>query len=105
VDDPVRVRMREAFEHLRSRLDRVGVVQLAGPQRLAHRLAGHVLVGDVDVARVPVQPVGAQAALVPQPRRRQRLSLGPRRGLALARDDLQRDVEAGALVTREPDRP
>ena len=39
-----------------------------------------------------------------QPRGRQGLPLGPRRRLALARDDLQRDVEAGALVAREPDR-
>ena len=41
---------------------------------------------------------------MPQPRGRQRLALGPRRRLALARDDLQRDVEAGLLVTRQPDR-
>ena len=104
VDDPTRVRVRQTLEHLGGRLDRVGVVQLAGPQRLAHRLPRHVLVGDVNVAPVPIEPVGAQAALVPQPRRRQRLPLGPCRRLALARDDLQRDVEAGALVTREPDR-
>ena len=36
--------------------------------------------------------------------RRLGLALGPRRRLALARDDLERDVEARALVAGEPDR-
>ena len=39
-----------------------------------------------------------------QLRRSLGLALGPHRGLALARDDLQRDVEPGPLVAGEPDR-
>ena len=104
VDDPARVRVRETLEHLGGRLDRGASFSSPARSACAHRLPGHVLVGDVDVARVPVEPVGAQAALVPQPCRRQRLALGPRRRFALARDDLERDLEAGALVTCEPDR-
>ena len=105
VDDPARVRVRERLEDLRAGLDRVGVVQLARSQRLAQRLSGDVLVGDVDVARVALEPVRAEAALVPQPRRGQGFPLGARRGLALARDDLQRHLEARSLVAGEPDRP
>ena len=70
----------------------------------AHGLAGDVLVGDVDVAAVALERVGAQTVLVAQARSCKRLALGSRRGLALARDDLQRDVEAVALVAGEPDR-
>ena len=105
VDDPAPVRVRERLEHLRRRLDRVRVVQVAGPKRLSHRLPRDVLVGDVDVARVPLERVGAQAALVPESRGRKRLPLRARGRLALARDDLQRDLEPGPLVAREPDRP
>ena len=105
VDDSARVRVRKRLEHLRRGLDRRAIVELAGAEGLAHRLARHVLVGDVDVAGVALERVGAQAALVPEPSRRERLPLGARRSLALARDDLQRDVEAGPLVAREPDRP
>ena len=50
VDDPAAVGVRERVEHLRRRLDRLGVVELAGCERLAHRAARDVLVGDVDVA-------------------------------------------------------
>ena len=39
-----------------------------------------------------------------QLRRGLRLALGPHRRLALARDDLQRDVEPRLLVARKPDR-
>ena len=39
-----------------------------------------------------------------QRRRGLGLSLGPRRGLALARDHLERDVEPRPLVAGEPDR-
>jgi len=104
VDDPARVRVRETFQHLRGCLDRSRVVQLAGPERLAQRLSGHVLVGDVDVARVALEAVRAQAALVPKPRCGQGLPFGPCGSLALARDDLQRDVEPVSLVSGEPDR-
>ena len=104
VDDPALVGVREPLEHLRGGLDRGCVIEPAGPHRLPHRLAGHVLVRDVDVARVAVEAVGAQAALVAQARRRERLALRARGRLALARDDLERHVEAVLLVAREPDR-
>jgi hypothetical protein len=42
---------------------------------------------------------------MPQMRRGLGLALGARRRLALARDDLERDVEARALVAGEPDPP
>ena len=104
MDDPARVRVSEAFEHLGRGLDRVGVVHRPGAERLAQRLARHVLVGDVDVVRVSLETVGAEAAFVPETGGRERLALGPRSGFALARDDLQRDVEPRPLVAREPDR-
>ena len=40
VDDPAPVRVREGLEHLRARLDGVGVVELAASQRLAERPPG-----------------------------------------------------------------
>ena len=104
VHDPGSVSMRERVEHLGGDLDRVLVREIVRPHRLAHRSAGDVLVGDVDVARVVSDVVRAHAALVAQPACRLSLALGPRGGLALARDDLQRDVEAVALVAGEPDR-
>ena len=76
----------------------------AGANRVAHRAARHVLVRDVDVARVVADVVGAHAAVVAQAAGGERLALGACGGLALARDDLQRDVEAVLLVEREPDR-
>ena len=103
VDDPEPVRVRERVEDLRRRLDGVAVAELAGAQRLAQRAALDVLVGDVDVAAVAAEVVGADAALVPEPRRRLHLARRPRGALALARDDLERDLEAGALVPGEPD--
>ena len=76
----------------------------AGAQRLAQRAAVDVLVGDVDVAAVAAEVVGADAALVAEPRRGLHLARRARGALSLARDDLERDLEAGALVAREPDR-
>ena len=55
------------------------------------------------MARVVADVVGANTAFVTQAPRRERLSLGPRRRLPFARDDLERDVEAVPLVEREPD--
>ena len=55
------------------------------------------------MAVVAAEVVGADAALVPQPCRRLGFARGARRALALARDDLERHVEPGALVAREPD--
>ena len=104
VDDSLPVRVGQAFEDLRGRLDRAGVRQLSVPRRLAHRRAGDVLVRDVDVvavARLRVDPLAARMAEL---RGRARLALGARAGLALARDDLERDVEAVALVACEPHR-
>ena len=103
MNDPVRVRVRKCIEHLRRGLDGRGVVELARAKRLAKRPPGHVLVGDVHVPRVPPEPIGALAGTVPKPCRRLRLSFRARRGLSLARDDLQRDVESVLLVAGEPD--
>ena len=104
MDDPAAVRVREPVEDLRRGLDRLAVAQLAAAHRLAQRAAADVLVGDVDVAGVGAEAVRAQAALVPEPRGRLGLAFGAVRGLALTRDDLERDVEPVPLVAREPDR-
>src|SRR5207245_3401485 len=104
VDDPARMRVRETLQHLRARLDRLAIAELACPERVAKRPSRRVLVRDVDVPRVASARVGAEAALVPQPRRDLRLALGPLAGLPVPRDDLQGDVEAVPLVAREPDR-
>src|SRR5207302_8225690 len=103
VDDPARLRVRETLEHLRPGLDGVAVTQLTGPERVAKRPPGCVLVRHVDVPRVASARVGAEAALVPQPRRDLCFALGPLAGLPVTRDDLQGDVEAGSLVAGEPD--
>jgi len=105
VDDAARVRVRETVEGLRARLDELGVLQVAPAHGLAQRRPGHVLVGDVDVVAVARERVGAQTVRVAELRRRARLALGPRAGLALACHDLERDVEPVALVAGEPDRP
>ena len=96
--------VRKAVAHLRAGLDRLVVGQLSGAQRLAVRLARDELVRDVDVPRVAAEPVRAQAGGMAQLRGRLRLALGPHGRLALARDDLQRDVEARPLVAGEPHR-
>ena len=105
VDDSARVRVRERVEHLRRGLHRLRVSQLARAERLAQRPARHVLVGDVDVLVVVRERVGAQAALVTEPGRGRCLALRPRAGLAVARDDLERNFDARCLVSCEPDRP
>ena len=102
-DSPA-VGMGEPVEDLRRRLDGSRVRQLARPHRLSERATADVLVRDVDVAGIGAEAVRAEAALVAEPRGGLRLALGPVRGLALARDDLERDVETGLLVAREPDR-
>ena len=104
VEDPRRVRVRQPVADLRARLDRGRVVQLVRAQRLAEGLAGNELVRDVDVARVVREAVRAQAGAVAQPGGGLGLALGARGGLPLARDDLQRDIEACLLVAGEPDR-
>ena len=102
--DPPAVGMGEPVEDLRRRLDRSRVRQLARPHRLSKRATADVLVRDVDVAGIGAEAVRTEAALVAEPRGSLRLALGPVRRLALARDDLQGDVETGLLVAREPDR-
>ena len=95
--------MRERVQDLGRGLDRVAVAELSAAQRLAQRAALDVLVGDVDVAAVAAEVVGAHAALVAKPRGGLHLAGGARGALALARDDLERDLEPGALVAGEPD--
>ena len=63
---PLRCACASAVEDLRGDLDRLGVVELLRPERLAQRAAPHVLVGDVDVAGVAAEVVGPHAALVAQ---------------------------------------
>ena len=104
VDDPGPVRMGERVEHLGGDLDGILVGQLAGADRLAQRASGDVLVGDVDVARVVADVVGTDAAIVAEPPRGEGLALGTSGRFALARDDLERDVEPVPLVEGEPDR-
>src|SRR5205807_2673742 len=103
--DPVCVGVRKAVADLRTRLDRRRVRKLARAKRLAERPPRHELVRDVDVTRVTGEGVRAEAARVPELRGGGGLPLGARRGLALAGDDLQRDVQARLLVAGEPDRP
>ena len=105
MDDPARVREREALEHLGSRLDRAFVPELMCAQRLPKRLARDVLVRDIEVLGVRFEPVGAQAVRVAQFRRRLGLALGPGRRPTLPGDDLQRELLAGDLVAHEPHRP
>ena len=97
--------MREPRTDLRTCLHCLGVLQLAGSQRLAEGPAGDVLVGDVDMPRVAREGVGAQAARVAQAGRRRSLALRAGGRLPLPRDDLQRDVQPRLLVPREPDGP
>ena len=104
MDDPEAVRVREPVEDLGGGLDCLAVAQLAAAHRVAQRAAADVLVRDVDVAGVGAEAVRAQAALVPEPRGRFRLTLCAVCRLSLAWDDLERHVEPVALVAREPDR-
>ncbi len=104
MDDPAAMGVGQPVEHLGGDLDGRRVVQPVRPERLAQRAAANVLVRDVDVPGVPAEVVGPHAALVAQARRGLHLACGARRALALAGDDLQRDVEAGPLVAREPHR-
>ena len=99
---PGRARVR-APRDLRRHLDRRLIVDLARAERLAQGAAGDVLVGDVDVRRVACEREDPLAARVPERGCGACLALCPVAGLALPRDDLQRDVEAAALVARQPD--
>ncbi len=103
VDDAAAVGVRERVEQLRGGLDRLAVAELAGGERLAEGAAGHVLVGDVDVAGVARKRIDALAAGVAQRGGGARLALGPLGDPALPDHHLERDVEAVALVPGEPD--
>jgi hypothetical protein len=105
VDDAPLVRVSERFEHLGSCFDCCAIVELAPAQGLTERSARNVFIGDVDVTRIPAEPVRALTRRVPQAGGGLRLPFGPRGGLPLARHDLERDVEAVALVSSEPDGP
>ena len=108
VDDPARWACASASRDLSRDLDGVAIGERAGADRLAERPPGHVLVRDVDVARVVADVVRPHAALVPEAPRRQRLALGTCGRLALPRDDLQRDLSARsarrARAKRSPSR-
>jgi hypothetical protein len=105
VDDAAAVRVCEPVEHLGANLDGLRVGELARAELLAERAATHVLVRDVDVSPVAAEVVRAHAALVSKPRRSLHLAGCPSRALPLTGDDLERDVQPGALVARQPDRP
>ncbi len=105
VDDSGPMGVRERIEDLSRDLDSVAIGERSGANRLAERPPGHVLVCDVDVARIVADVVRTHAAVVPQPACRHGLPLGAGSRLALPRDDLQRDIEAVPLVEREPHRP
>ena len=104
MEDPRSVRVREPLRDLRARLDGAGVVERAGAQGLAEGAAGDELVRDVDMPAVARECIRAQAARVTQPGGGRRLALCARGRLALARDDLEGDVETRLLVSCQPDR-
>ena len=104
MDDAVCVCVSEAVEHLRGRLDRLRVGELARAKCLPQGLSLYVLVRDVHVPGVAAEVVGANA-----PRMAQTgcsFGFAGRAGLSfpLAGDDLERDVESGPLVACQPDR-
>ena len=104
VDDPEAVCVRERRRGSAPAISTASR-SVSLPARSASRIVVpvHVLVGDVDVAAVAAEVVGADAPLVAQPRGGLHLSRRTRRALALARDDLEGDLEPGALVAGEPD--
>ena len=104
MDDSRPVRVRERIEHLRRNLDGVLVRKRPCSKRFSKRAAGNVFVRDVHVARVVSHVVGADAAVMSKPARREGLAFGTSSRLALPRDDLERDVESVSLVEGEPDR-
>ena len=103
VDDARPVRMGERVENLRGDLDGATVTYVVSTEGVADGSPRDVLVGDVDVARVVADVVRAHAALVAKPPRRERLALRAGGRFPFPGDDLERDVEPGDLVPREPD--
>jgi hypothetical protein len=102
MDDPAAMGVRERVEHLRSGFDGSAVVELARRERLAERAAGDVLVGDVDMPRVARERVDALAARMAERGGGAGLTLGALGDPAFPDHHLQRDVQAVALVAREP---
>ena len=102
VDDARPMCVRQRLEHLSRDLDRLVVADVVGAKRLADGAAGDVLVCDVHVPRVVADVVRAHAVLMPEAACGERLAFGASGRLALAGHDLQRDVESGLLVAREP---
>src|SRR5436190_19772495 len=96
--------VRERLANLRRNLEGRRVVDFALAQCLSQRPAGDVFVSDVDVAGVARERIGALAPRVTKTGCCGGLALGPRSCLALARDDLERDLGSGRLVPGEPDR-
>ena len=105
VQDSGPVCMGEAVADLRAGLDRGAIVELTGAERLPERATRHEFVRDVDVAGIPRERVGAEAARMAQLRGRLGFPLGACGGLPLAGDDLEGDLEPRLLVPHEPDRP
>src|SRR5438445_4829686 len=104
MQDPGGVSVSEAVADLRARLDRGVLRHVAVAKHLTVRAPWHELVRDVDVPRVAPEGVCAETRRMAQLCGGLRLALGPRSGLALARDDLERDVQSRLLVARKPDR-
>src|SRR4029079_13723590 len=104
MDDSAAVRVRKPVEHLCGNIDRPRVVDLLRAQNLAQRPAPHVLVRDVDVTRVAPEVVRADTSFVAQAGRSVHLARRARCALSLTWNDLDRDLEPGLLVPREPDR-
>src|SRR5262245_7678099 len=98
------MRVGERLTDLRADLERGLVVDHAFAERLPQCAPGHVFIGDVDVTRVTRERIGALAARVAKAGGRGGLPFGPRGGLPLAGDDLERNLDAGGLVTGEPNR-
>ena len=103
VDDPRAMSVCQRVEHLRRDRHGIAIGERARANRLPQSPPGHVLVGDVHMARVVPHVVRANTPFVTQAACCERLSLGPRRRLSFAGDDLERDVEAVPLVECEPD--
>ena len=109
VHDPARVGEREPLEDLRRSLDRALVVQVAGAQSLSQRAPRDVLVRDVEMLVVGLEPVRAQAVRVVEARGRRRLPLRARARASFLGDDLEGDVSIPAVSSRasqtEPEPP
>ena len=103
--DTVLVRVGERLEKLGGDLDDVCIGELVRVQRLAKRLAGHVLVDEIDVSLVLLDRERASAVRVVQTGDRGGLPVGALGTAAFTADDLECNVPSLLLVAREPDGP